>query len=274
MKVKIGMAQLNVSADKKKNIAEAKAAIEKLADADIIVLPEIWNGPYDTKCFREYGETEKDGESIKMLSEMAAKLGKIIVGGSISELDGDRVYNTSFVFDGQGKIIAKHRKMHLFDIDVKGGQSFKESLVLSAGEDVTVFDTPFCKVGLCICYDYRFPELARLMALKGAQIIIVPAAFNMTTGPAHWEIMFRSRSLDNQIYSVGVAPARDENGGYVSYANSIAVSPWGDVIKRFGEKEQLEITELDLDRLYEIREQLPLLKHRREDVYILKETEK
>ena len=274
MKVKIGMAQLNVAADKKKNIAEAKAAIEKLADADIIVLPEIWNGPYDTKCFREYGETEKDGESIKMLSEMAAKLGKIIVGGSISELDGDRVYNTSFVFDGQGKTIAKHRKMHLFDIDVKGGQSFKESLVLSAGEDVTVFDTPFCKVGLCICYDYRFPELARLMALKGAQIIIVPAAFNMTTGPAHWEIMFRSRSLDNQIYSVGVAPARDENGGYVSYANSIAVSPWGDVIKRFGEKEQLEITELDLDRVYEIREQLPLLKHRREDVYILKETEK
>ena len=274
MKVKIGMAQLNVSADKKKNIAEAKAAIEKLADADIIVLPEIWNGPYDTKCFREYGETEKDGESIKMLSEMAAKLGKIIVGGSISELDGDRVYNTSFVFDGQGKIIAKHRKMHLFDIDVKGGQSFKESLVLSAGEDVTVFDTPFCKVGLCICYDYRFPELARLMALKGAQIIIVPAAFNRTTGPAHWEIMFRSRSLDNQVYSVGVAPARDENGGYVSYANSIAVSPWGDVIKRFGEKEQLEITELDLDRVYEIREQLPLLKHRREDVYILKETEK
>ena len=274
MKVKIGMAQLNVSADKKKNIAEAKAAIEKLADADIIVLPEIWNGPYDTKCFREYGETEKDGESIKMLSEMAAKLGKIIVGGSISELDGDRVYNTSFVFDGQGKIIAKHRKMHLFDIDVKGGQSFKESLVLSAGEGVTVFDTPFCKVGLCICYDYRFPELARLMALKGAQIIIVPAAFNMTTGPAHWEIMFRSRSLDNQVYSVGVAPARDENGGYVSYANSIAVSPWGDVIKRFGEKEQLEITELDLDRVYEIREQLPLLKHRREDVYILKETEK
>ena len=274
MKVKIGMAQLNVSADKKKNIAEAKAAIEKLADADIIVLPEIWNGPYDTKCFREYGETEKDGESIKMLSEMAAKLGKIIVGGSISELDGDRVYNTSFVFDGQGKIIAKHRKMHLFDIDVKGGQSFKESLVLSAGEDVTVFDTQFCKVGLCICYDYRFPELARLMALKGAQIIIVPAAFNMTTGPAHWEIMFRSRSLDNQVYSVGVAPARDENGGYVSYANSIAVSPWGDVIKRFGEKEQLEITELDLDRVYEIREQLPLLKHRREDVYILKETEK
>lgn len=274
MKVKIGMAQLNVSADKKKNIAEAKAAIEKLADADIIVLPEIWNGPYDTKCFREYGETEKDGESIKMLSEMSAKLGKIIVGGSISELDGDRVYNTSFVFDGQGKIIAKHRKMHLFDIDVKGGQSFKESLVLSAGENVTVFDTPFCKMGLCICYDYRFPELARLMALKGAQIIIVPAAFNMTTGPAHWEIMFRSRSLDNQVYSVGVAPARDENGGYVSYANSIAVSPWGDVIKRFGEKEQLEITELDLDRVYEIREQLPLLKHRREDVYILKETEK
>ena len=263
MKIKIGIAQIPVCAEKNINIETAKNAIEELKDADIIVLPEIWNGPYDTKCFMEYGETEEEGESIKMLSAMAKKLGKYIVGGSIAELYQDKVYNTSFVFGKDGNIISKHRKVHLFDINIKGGQSFCESEVLTRGEDVTVFETEYCKIGLCICYDYRFPELARLMALEGAEIIIVPAAFNMTTGPAHWEIMFRSRSLDNQVYSVGVAPARDVEGGYVSYANSIVCSPWGEVVGSFDEKPKNGIVEIDLNRVKEIREQLPLLKHRR-----------
>ena len=271
MKVKIGMAQLNVSADKKKNIAEAKAAIEKLADADIIVLPEIWNGPYDTKCFREYGETEKDGESIKMLSEMAAKLGKIIVGGSISELDGDRVYNTSFVFDRQGNCIAKHRKMHLFDINVKGGQCFRESDTLTAGDSVTTFETEFGIFGICICYDIRFPELSRLMALKGAQVILVPAAFNMTTGPAHWELLFRSQSLNNQVYAIGTAPSRDSSASYQSWGHSIITDPWGRVISQTDEKECIINTEIDLDYILEVRDQIPVLKQRRSDVYTLTE---
>ena len=270
MKVKFGLIQLAVSADKKLNIERARQAIESVKDADVIVLPEIWNSPYDNKCFREYGEPF-GGESTKMLSEMAKKLGKYIVGGSIPELDGDKVYNTSFVFDRNGDMIARHRKMHLFEINVKGGQSFCESAVQTPGREVTVFDTDFGKMGLCICYDYRFPELARLMALRGAKTIIVPAAFNMTTGPAHWEIMFRARSLDNQVFSVGVAPARDVNGGYVSYANSIVCSPWGDIVERFDEKERYEIVEVELDRTTEVREQLPLLKHRREDVYIMAE---
>lgn len=270
MKVKFGIIQLAVSDNKQDNIKRARAAIENMKDADVIILPEIWNSPYDNKCFREYGEPF-GGESTQMLSEMSEKLGKYIVGGSIPEIDGDKVYNTSFVFDRNGKMIAYHRKMHLFDINVKGGQSFCESAVLTPGDKVTVFDTDFGKMGLCICYDYRFPELARLMALKGAKAIIVPAAFNMTTGPAHWEIMFRSRSLDNQVFSVGVAPARDVNGSYVSYANSIVCSPWGDTIKRFDEKERMEIIEVDLDKTEEVREQLPLLKQRRTDLYTLAE---
>lgn len=259
-----------VSSDKKLNIKTMEDSVIACKEADIIILPEIWNSPYDSKCFRLYGE-EENGESVHAMSTLAKRIKKYIVGGSIPELSGDKVYNTSYVFDREGKIIAKHRKMHLFDIDVKGGQRFCESEVLSAGNDVTVFDTEYGTIGVCICYDYRFPELARLMALKGARIIVVPAAFNMTTGPAHWEIMFRSRSLDNQVYSIGVAPARNEKGGYVSYANSIVCSPWGDIIERLDEKAQTKIISIEPSRVNDIREQLPLLKHIRRDVYELKE---
>ena len=122
-----------------------------------------------------------------------------VVAGTIPELERTHVYNTSYVFDRKGKRVAKHRKMHLFDIDVEGGQYFKESDVLSPGRDVTVFDTEFCKIGLGICYDIRFPELSRLMVLEGAEVIIFPAAFNMTTGPAHWELNFRGDVYKRQF---------------------------------------------------------------------------
>lgn len=180
-----------------------------------------------------------------------------------------RIYNTSYVFDRNGHQIGKHRKMHLFDIDVKGGQYFKESDTLTPGNQVTVFDTEFGKMGVCICYDFRFPELARLMVDQGAEVIIVPAAFNMTTGPLHWELMFRQRAVDNQVYTLGAAPARDLNAGYHSWGHSIAVDPWGKVLMEMEEKPDVEIVELDLDEVKKVREQLPLLKHRREDIYAL-----
>jgi len=179
------------------------------------------------------------------------------------------VYNTSYVFDRAGKEIAKHRKMHLFDIEVEGGQQFKESDVLSAGAGVTVFDTEFCKMGLMICYDIRFPELSRLMAIMGAEVIVVPAAFNMTTGPAHWEISFRMRALDNQVYMIGAAPARDYEASYHAYGNSIVTAPWGNVVCRMDEKEGMLLQEIDLEQVNKVRRELPLLKHRRSDVYEL-----
>jgi predicted amidohydrolase len=159
--------------------------------------------------------------------------------------------------------------MHLFDIDVEGGQYFKESDVLTPGKDVTVFDTEFCRIGLGICYDIRFPELSRLMVLEGAEVIIFPAAFNMTTGPAHWELNFRGRALDNQVYTIGVAPARDMESSYHSYGNSIVASPWGNVLNRMDEKEGFVVQEIDLDYVKKVREQLPLLKHLRRDIYKL-----
>lgn len=127
----------------------------------------------------------REGDTWEKCSRLAAEHGIYLVAGSMPERDeAGNIYNTSYVFDRNGHQIGKHRKMHLFDIDVKGGQYFKESDTLTPGDQVTVFDTEFGKMGLCICYDFRFPELARLMVDEGAQVIIVPAAFNMTTGPS------------------------------------------------------------------------------------------
>ena len=199
---------------------------------------------------------------------------KILIGGSIPEYDNDKVYNTSFIFNSEGNEIAKHRKMHLFDIDIKGGQCFKESDSLTAGDSICVFDTPFCKIGLCICFDMRFPELSRLMVLKGAKIIIVPAAFNMTTGPPHWESMFKQRAIDNQCFTIGVAPARNNESSYISYANSIIVNPWGNIIYKAGDKEVFDVIDINLGEVDSIREQLPLISARRTDIYTIQENKK
>lgn len=236
---------------------------------DMIVLPEMFNCPYKTSNFPVYAETE-GGRTHQFLSEIAKKFHSYVVGGSIPEKDEEnRIFNTSFVFDRNGNQIEKHRKVHLFDIEVEGGQSFKESDTLSSGNKITTFETEFGIVGLAICYDFRFPEVSRIMVDRGAKIIVVPAAFNMTTGPAHWEILFRTRALDNQVYTIGTAPARDLSSCYTSYGNSIIVSPWGDIIEKLDEKEGIIICDLDLKKVEKVRNELPLLKHRRKDIYNL-----
>ena len=266
----IASIQLAQKATKPETYAHIRALFASIPDgaADLIMLPEMWNGPYEAKRFPDFAEPE-GGPSWQFLSALAKERHVYLCGGSVAEREDDRVYNTAYVFDPDGRQIAKHRKMHLFDIDVKGGQRFFESDTLSPGNDVTVFSTPFCKMGLCICYDFRFPELARLMVDAGAKVILVPAAFNMTTGPAHWELLFRQRAIDNQVYTVGVAPARDPAASYQSWGHSIVCSPWGEVLMQADEKESVAITSLDLNRVDEIRRQLPLLSQRRTDVYRL-----
>lgn len=269
-KFKAALLQTNVYDDKEKNIENAVRLIEKVSSegSDIAVLPEMFCCPYNSSLFRFYGENE-GGVAYTAMSKAAEDYGIYVVAGTIPELEDDKVYNTSYVFDRNGNQIAKHRKMHLFDIDIEGGQYFKESDTLTSGGDVTLFDTEFCKIGLAICYDIRFPELSRLMAAEGAEVIIYPGAFNMTTGPAHWELSFRARALDNQVYTIGVAPARDLEATYHSYGNSIVASPWGNVLSRMDEKEGYIIQEIDLDYVKKIRNELPLLRHIRKDIYAL-----
>ncbi|MBR3038587.1 MAG: carbon-nitrogen hydrolase family protein [Clostridia bacterium] len=268
--LRIASVQLAKQPTKEETYAHIRALVGAIPDgaADLVMLPEMWNGPYDARLFPTFAEPD-GGPSWQFLSALAKETRVYLCGGSIAEREGERVYNTSYVFDPEGRQIAKHRKMHLFDIDVTGGQRFFESDTLTAGDSVTVFDTPFCRIGLCICYDFRFPELARLTVDAGAKVLLVPAAFNMTTGPAHWELLFRSRAVDNQVYTVGVAPARDPDASYRSWGHSIVCSPWGDVLMQADETETVRITALDLDRLERVRKELPVLKQRRTDVYRL-----
>ena len=290
--MKTAVIQMGVGFDKSENLEKMKSCVKKAKElgADLAILPEMFNCPYSNKYFADYAEAA-GGESWSALSQAASQNGIYLVGGSIPETDGDdegfqptagtgpsgpsanagRVFNTSFVFDRRGKEIARHRKVHLFDIDVKGGQRFFESETFTGGSDITVFDTEFGKMGLVICFDIRFPEICRLTALKGAKVLFAPGAFNMTTGPLHWEILFRLRAVDNQLYTVGASPARDEEGVYVSYANSIAADPWGRIIYRADEKESVEVIELDLDEVERVREQLPLINAMRTDVYKIEE---
>ena len=270
-KIKIAAIQMSTVADKMENVRTVKTYLEKIKDEnpDFVILPEMFCCPYQTENFPIYAE--KEGEPVwQQLSGYAKQYGIYLIGGSMPEKDAEgNVYNTSYIFDREGKQIGKHRKVHLFDIDVKGGQTFKESDTLTAGDSDTVFDTEFGKIGVMLCFDIRFPELSRMMVNDGAKVIFVPAAFNMTTGPAHWELSFRTRALDNQIYMVGCAPARDVSAGYISWGHSIVTDPWGRVTGMLDENEGILLAELDMDYEEQVREELPLLKSRRKDIYQL-----
>ena len=266
---------MNVVDNKEKNIEKAIQMIKesKKQGADLAILPEMFNCPYENEKFIEYAERLEDSKTLNEIANVAKEENIHVLAGSVPELERDdekgteSIYNTSVFFDNAGKPLGKHRKMHLFDIDVKGKIYFKESDTLSAGNDFTVINTDLARIGIGICYDIRFVELSRIMALNGAEMLIFPGAFNLTTGPAHWELLFRSRALDNQVYAIGVAPALDKDASYNSYGHSIAVNPWGEVIEELDYSEELKIVEIDLDELKRVREEIPVLKNRRVDLY-------
>jgi len=268
--MKLALIQMSVGLDKRENIAVMESYLKKAGEegADIAVLPEMFNCPYSNKYFSGYAE-KAGGESYTALSQAALSNNIYVVGGSIPENDGDKIFNTSFVFDRKGKEIARHRKAHLFDIDIKGGQRFLESETFNAGDEVTVFDTEFGKMGLVICFDVRFPEICRLTALGGANVLFVPGAFNMTTGPLHWEILLRVRAVDNQIFTVGASSARNEEGVYVSYGNSMVVDPWGKIMYRADAEETLGLVDVELSEVEKVREQLPMINAMRNDIYAI-----
>ena len=267
--MRIAQIQSHVYIDKMKNLEQLEEWLEELAwqKPDLVMLGEMFCCPYETKLFPVYAEPE-EGPVWRELSRLAKKHGIYLAAGSVPERDGEgRVYNTAYVFDRAGRQIGKHRKVHMFDIQVEGGQHFKESETLTPGDKCTVFDTEFGKVGLCICFDFRFPELARKMVLDGARLILVPAAFNMTTGPAHWELMFRGRAVDNQCFVAGTSCARDREAGDVAWGHTLLVSPWGDVIEEMDEREGVMVHDIDLSYADKVRAELPLLSARREEVY-------
>ncbi|KAK8550393.1 hypothetical protein V6N12_039104 [Hibiscus sabdariffa] len=265
---KIGLCQLTVTPDKERNIKHARKAIKEAAQkgAQLVVLPEIWNSPYSNDSFPVYAEDIDAGHdaspSTAMLAEVSGQLKITIVGGSIPERCGDKLYNTCCIFGTDGKLKAKHRKIHLFDIDIPGKITFMESKTFTAGETPTIVDTG-------ICHDICFEELAMIYASRGAHLLCYPGAFNMTSGPSHWELLQRSRAADNQLYVATCSPARDAGAGYIAWGHSTLVGPFGEVIATTEHDEDIIIAEIDYSILEQRRTRLPLAKQRRGDLYRL-----
>ncbi|MBR5949224.1 MAG: carbon-nitrogen hydrolase family protein [Clostridia bacterium] len=251
----IALIQMKVVPDKAENLKHAAKIAALSKGADVIMLPEMFCCPYEKGSILQSAESE-NGAAAKMLCETAKTCGAYLIGGSIPERDGEKLYNTCFVFDPNGKLVLKHRKAHLFDVDIKGGQRYRESDIFSSGEGISTFDTPFGRFGVCICFDIRFG--AYIHRMNGIDFLAVPAAFNMTTGPMHWELLFRARAVDEQVFTFGCAPARDESAKYVSYGNSIAVSPWGMVLARAGAEESVLTVSIDPSEVRAMRAQIPI----------------
>jgi len=246
---------------------------------DLIVLPECFNSPYGHVHFPVYAEKigfkpgekydveKSESESVKMLSAAARETNTWIIGGSIPEREGEKVFNTSTVYDPRGQLVAIHRKVHLFDIDIPGKIKFKESETLTGGSQLNFFDTPFARIGLGICYDIRFPELAMTAARKGCHAIIYPGAFNMTTGPLHWELLQRARAVDNQIFAAMCSPARDLTAGYHAWGHSMIVDPMGAILTEAGHDEAIMYAHIDPQTFHDARAGIPVTAQRRFDVY-------
>jgi omega-amidase len=255
------------------------------------MLPEIWNAPYAAARFGNFAEpvpepgcllAEGPSPSLAMVARLARRHGVSVIAGSIPERGADgQLYNTATVIDVEGRLRAKHRKLHLFDVDVPGGICFRESDSLSGGERLTVLGgagdplgTGLAQppaLGLLICYDIRFPELALLMQQQlGAAVIAWPAAFNTTTGPRHWHLLMRARAVDTQCFVLACSSARpDNNEAYPSYGHSLVVDPWGTVLAEAGIGEQVLHAQLDLAQVALARQAIPTGLQRRHDLYRL-----
>ncbi len=268
----IAMCQMVTGPSKAENLARAGKMINQACqrNVDMVVLPEVFNCPYQADLFPLYAETYP-GPTTDFLSMMAREKGVGIVGGSIIEQSAPgKLYNSSFVFDENGNLIGRHRKIHLFDVDMPGRITFRESDTLSPGNNITLIKFKDITFGLLICYDIRFPELSRALALEGADLLIIPAAFNLTSGPLFWELMMRSRAVDQQVFVAAAAPATNREACYQAWGHSMVVDPWGRIMAIADDREQIVFAELDFSLNRQVRQEVPVLKHRRTDLYNVK----
>lgn len=264
----IGVLQLDTQNDKAANRAYIAEQAKKAQDAGVrlLSLPERM----DVIARPAPPPESLDGETIGGMRELAAKHAMWIHCGSfLEENPGGKPYNTSVVIDADGNIAAVYRKLHLFDINIENGPSYCESAKVAAGDAIVAARTELGCLGLSICYDVRFPELYRLMALQGARVLFVPANFTYDTGKAHWEVLLRARAIENSCYVVAAAQTGMKQNGIQAYGHSMIVDPWGTIIAQVPEGTGLAAAEISTGRLDDVRAQLPSLKNRRADVYDL-----
>jgi predicted amidohydrolase len=267
--LRAAVVQLNSTADKPKNLATAERLVRAAAadGAELIALPEKWNLLAAGEELLA-GAEPLDGPSLATARGWARELGIHLLAGSVSERSPgtEKAFNTSVLIGPGGEDLAVYRKLHMFDVDVEG-VAYRESAHEQAGEEIVTAPVDGPQLGLSICYDLRFPELFRILALRGARLIALPSAFTAATGRDHWEVLLRARAIENQVFVLapnqfGVAPPH-----YASYGRSAIVDPWGVVLATAPDEECFVAADLDLAAQERIREALPSLANRRPSVY-------
>jgi predicted amidohydrolase len=263
--MRVAACQLNARGDRAANLATARALVSQAAaqGADLAVLPEYvdYLGPAAGAPAPE----PVDGEFGQFFAAAAAEFGIWVLAGSFREAGpGDgRSYNTSLLFDRAGQLVTAYRKIHLYDVEIPGRVSYHESATVAPGDRSIVVDIGGIGVGLSVCYDLRFPELYRSLAVAGAQVLVVPAAFMAHTGRDHWEVLLRARAIENQCFVVAAAQIGDHDPNRTCYGRSLIADPWGTVIAQAPDIACVVVAEIDLSRLETIRAELPSLRNRR-----------
>jgi deaminated glutathione amidase len=263
--MRVAVCQLNARADRAANLAAARGLLERAAaaGADLAVLPEYvdYLGRHATAPKPE----GVDGEFAAFFAAAAQELGMWVHAGSFHEVgpDDDRTYNTTLIFDRTGALAATYRKIHLYDVEIPGRVSYQESRTVAPGTEPVVTTVDGVETGLSICYDLRFPELYRRLAVAGARVLVVPAAFMAHTGRDHWEVLLRARAIENQCYVVAAGQIGDHDPGRTCYGRSMVVDPWGTIVAQMPDDVGLVTADLDLERLAAIRRDLPSLANRR-----------
>lgn len=269
MKMRIGLAQMNSKDSKKENLISAETLIRELADygAELVMLPEHFDfiGPDHEKPGQ--AESIDNSVTLEMIRKIASDLAIYIHIGSFLERDGDNLFNTALVFNPSGEIMAKYRKIHLFDVEIPGGRTYRESDTISPGNQTTIFTIGDFVFGMATCYDLRFPELFRHLAGQGADVLLLPAAFTLETGKDHWELLLRARAVENQCWVAGAGQWGTAPPHHSSYGRSMVIDPWGIVVAQAPDGISTVIADLDLDILQSVRTTFPALDHVRRDLF-------
>jgi predicted amidohydrolase len=268
---KIAAAAIQMSSTPKKaeNFETAERLIRDAvsAGAELVALPELWSCHGLERVYRENAEPIP-GPTTDFLGGLAHELGVWVLGGSIleGEPEAERLFNTSIFFDPSGELVAVYRKIHLFDVKAPD-REYLESKLIAPGCEIVTAKAGTTTLGLSVCYDLRFPELYRLLALRGAEILAVPAAFTLQTGKDHWELLLRARTVENQAYVVAPAQWGRKTDGRWAYGRSMIVDPWGTILAQCPDRDGFALATIDLGYLERFRAEFPALANRRPETY-------
>ncbi|WP_432831149.1 carbon-nitrogen hydrolase family protein [Dactylosporangium sp. CA-092794] len=263
--MRVAVCQLNARDDRSDNLRVARELLQRAADggADLAMLPEYVD--YLGRAHSAPKPEGVDGEFAAFFADAARELGMWVHAGSFHETgpDAEHTYNTSLVFDRSGALAATYRKIHLYDVEIPGRVSYHESKTVAPGGTTACVDVERVRVGLSVCYDLRFPELYRALAIDGATVLVVPAAFMLHTGRDHWEVLLRARAIENQCYVLAAGQIGNHDPDRTCFGRSMVVDPWGTVVAQAPDVVGVTFADLDLERLEEIRLTLPSLANRR-----------